>query len=215
MYPRCALSAARRCFRSMRIFAVRYVAGAIHVAFDAFRVVVIPHAYVVRMSRTTNRRWTRTRRARDPDGYAEWLAGAQRRTRDRTLDKRYGIDADTFDALLAGQGGVCDMCGDVPPAGPRGLTAFHVDHDHDSGSVRAILCASCNWFLEYFERGWAEKAERYLSSHPTVPRSRIEALIARRGTLPTAPTLRPAADESPLRFAHRRDHDQLSLFRAA
>jgi hypothetical protein len=50
--------------------------------------------------------------------------------------RRYGIGADEFDALVVAQGGVCLICGRDNPE--------HVDHDHETGKVRGILCFTCN-----------------------------------------------------------------------
>ena len=41
--------------------------------------------------------------------------------------------------MLAAQGGGCAVCGDPP-----GRTALHVDHSHDTGAVRGLLCFRCN-----------------------------------------------------------------------
>ena len=62
--------------------------------------------------------------------------------REYHLRHRYGIDQAGFDALLAGQGGVCAICGAANPE--------HVDHDHRTGSVRGILCFNCNGGLGQF-----------------------------------------------------------------
>ena len=52
------------------------------------------------------------------------------------LKRRYGIGADEFDRLVELQGGVCPICGRENPE--------HVDHDHESGRVRGLLCMRCN-----------------------------------------------------------------------
>jgi hypothetical protein len=52
------------------------------------------------------------------------------------LKLRYGIGADEFDELVVQQGGVCAICGRPDPE--------HVDHDHETGAVRGILCFNCN-----------------------------------------------------------------------
>lgn len=38
--------------------------------------------------------------------------------------------------------GCCDICGTATPGGRFGN--WHIDHDHDTGQVRGILCAPCN-----------------------------------------------------------------------
>lgn len=80
----------------------------------------------------------------------------KRAMRDRHYRMTYGISADDFDALLAGQGGVCAIC-DVPdPA--------HLDHDHRTGEIRGILCVNCNQGLGKFGDDLAvlERAVAYL-----------------------------------------------------
>ena len=45
--------------------------------------------------------------------------------------------------MLAEQGGLCAICGVAPAA--------HVDHDHETGAVRALLCFNCNGGLGQFK----------------------------------------------------------------
>jgi hypothetical protein len=59
------------------------------------------------------------------------------------LKRRYGITAEEADALLEAQGGVCAICRTGPAA--------HVDHDHRTGAVRALLCFNCNGGLGQFK----------------------------------------------------------------
>lgn len=42
--------------------------------------------------------------------------------------------------MLAAQQGRCAICGREPRSGKH----LHVDHDHDTGRVRGLLCFSCN-----------------------------------------------------------------------
>ena len=52
------------------------------------------------------------------------------------LTGRYGIGADDVATMIDEQGGICPIC--------RGREPTHVDHDHTTGKVRAILCGPCN-----------------------------------------------------------------------
>lgn len=42
--------------------------------------------------------------------------------------------------MVASQGGVCRICANKPPNGKR----LCVDHDHETGAVRGLLCQKCN-----------------------------------------------------------------------
>ncbi|UIW13254.1 HNH endonuclease [Arthrobacter phage Crewmate] len=68
-------------------------------------------------------------------------------TLDRQQAARYGVTVDHVEALKAAQGGKCAICGTDEPGG-RGR--WHVDHDHESGAVRGLLCHHCNLGLGHF-----------------------------------------------------------------
>ncbi|MEX2551612.1 MAG: endonuclease VII domain-containing protein [Actinomycetota bacterium] len=57
--------------------------------------------------------------------------------------RRYGIDTKAFQEMIQNQNGKCALCLTKP--------AKHLDHDHGSGKVRAVLCFSCNRGLGKFE----------------------------------------------------------------
>lgn len=52
--------------------------------------------------------------------------------------RRYGITPAEYDRLLEEQAGRCRVCA----AEPDGV--LDVDHDHDTGAVRGLLCRRCN-----------------------------------------------------------------------
>ena len=66
------------------------------------------------------------------------------------LRTRYGITIDQYNVMLEAQGGRCTLCGSTPnPNGVRAASCLHVDHDHVTGAVRALLCNECNRGLGY------------------------------------------------------------------
>lgn len=76
--------------------------------------------------------------------------------RDQNLQTRYGISRADYDAMLEKQGGTCGLCG-----GPMARPV--VDHCHQTGKVRGILCHPCNIKLPTVEdMGWVMLAWAYL-----------------------------------------------------
>lgn len=55
----------------------------------------------------------------------------------------YSITADEFDTLLAKQGGRCAICRTHPRQDSR-IKRLALDHDHETGQVRGLLCNRCN-----------------------------------------------------------------------
>jgi len=60
----------------------------------------------------------------------------------RNALSKYGLTPETWEDLFNSQGRKCASCGDPEPA--EGEKRFHVDHDHDTGETRKILCHGCN-----------------------------------------------------------------------
>ena len=56
---------------------------------------------------------------------------------DARLRNRYGLTADAYEVMLLAQSGRCAACTDP-------MTTPQVDHSHDTGRVRELLCGDCN-----------------------------------------------------------------------
>ncbi len=81
--------------------------------------------------------------------------------RSGNLRWKYGITEDEFVMLEQAQGGVCAICGELERVQRRGrVRRLSVDHDHDSGRVRGLLCHSCNAVLGML-RDDPERIARY------------------------------------------------------
>jgi len=60
------------------------------------------------------------------------------------LKRKHGMTLEKFEDLLASQGGVCAICGEVPHR-------THLDHSHTTGRIRGILCYRCNIGIGYLQ----------------------------------------------------------------
>lgn len=69
-------------------------------------------------------------------------------TRHYHLTRRYGITAEEADALIEEQGGLCAICQRVP--NQKYKNPWHIDHNHETGKVRGMLCHQCNTALGNF-----------------------------------------------------------------
>lgn len=74
-------------------------------------------------------------RERDPEG--RWAYNIKR---------WYGIEPEDYYRMLEEQDGCCALCSSDSPNGKR-LTKFHIDHCHETGKVRGLLCGKCNTFI--------------------------------------------------------------------
>lgn len=70
--------------------------------------------------------------------------------RRKGLARRYGMTIEQYDAMSEAQGGVCAIC-KREPEGTSRWGRLHVDHDHDTGEIRGLLCAPCNTALGKFK----------------------------------------------------------------
>ncbi|WP_329023744.1 endonuclease VII domain-containing protein [Streptomyces sp. NBC_00890] len=79
--------------------------------------------------------WERNRSS--SDGWASYCRPCRaERNRVAYFQRKYGLSPAEVDELIAAQQGVCCICLTAP--------AEHVDHCHQTGRVRGVLCFSCN-----------------------------------------------------------------------
>lgn len=67
------------------------------------------------------------------------------------LRKKYGLEVDEYEALLDSQDRKCAICGkqDGGKGARQSRDRLCVDHDHDTGAIRAMLCNNCNAGIGY------------------------------------------------------------------
>lgn len=68
----------------------------------------------------------------------------KRRYKDQWLKKLYGITIDDFEEMLVAQNYKCAICeSEISLFGNK----TNVDHCHNTGKVRGLLCSGCNTLL--------------------------------------------------------------------
>jgi hypothetical protein len=109
-----------------------------------------------RKNREKVREYARNHYWRDPEKSRRRAKDSKSKGHGRTywLKYRYGLSPDEYEEMAAHQGGVCAICEqaettlDYRTQQPRRLS---VDHDHETGAVRALLCRRCNHMLGLME----------------------------------------------------------------
>ena len=88
------------------------------------------------------------------EGYKRRLAEDPERVRKISRESRmrnrrrqtYGVTNEEFEEMCEAQGGICAICQREP--GQLGLC---IDHDHETGEVRGVICSPCNSGLGLFQ----------------------------------------------------------------
>lgn len=88
-----------------------------------------------------------------------------RKHHDTILRKKYGIGLHQYQSILEAQQGACGICG------KKNWRNLAIDHNHQTGDVRGLLCSTCNTGLGQFQDSvdLLEKAIEYLKRQFTVP----------------------------------------------
>ena len=90
------------------------------------------------------------------DAISQWRRDHPDYERSYRLGYAYGVTPEWYEQKLEEQGGKCAVCGSTG-YGSKAVSVFCVDHDHDTGKVRGLLCVGCNVALER----WKEMPERF------------------------------------------------------
>ena len=77
------------------------------------------------------------------------------RERERNLVRNgYGITLAEYDEMVEVQGGLCAVCHQPETYTYKGtVRSLAIDHDHESGRLRDLLCARCNLLIGQIEAG--------------------------------------------------------------
>lgn len=60
--------------------------------------------------------------------------------------KKYDLTLADYNVIFEQQGGICAICGqpELATAGFGVPKSLAVDHNHETGQVRGLLCSACN-----------------------------------------------------------------------
>lgn len=87
------------------------------------------------------------------------------RIRETKYKMKYGVDLEQFDRMREEQEYRCYICSSHEVDNRHKV--LYIDHDHDTGEVRKLLCSKCNQGLGLFKDspGLLDTAATYLRLH--------------------------------------------------
>ncbi len=83
-----------------------------------------------------NRSWNKKHRKERNKRRRAWHAINPEKTREYNHKRMYNLSADTYRTMLQDQNNSCASCGESKK--------LQIDHDHETGQVRGLLCGDCN-----------------------------------------------------------------------
>lgn len=101
-----------------------------------------------------------------PDGLAHWCKSCQgaatAASQKKALPRKYGITMEDYESMVERQGGRCAICLSDNPG--RTKSVWCIDHDHETGQVRGLLCGDCNTGIALLKENLANftRAQVYL-----------------------------------------------------
>jgi hypothetical protein len=75
---------------------------------------------------------------------AIWRRDQKDYSRNRTLQKKYGLSTIDYEEMYKKQNGECKIC-------RKSFPRLSVDHNHKNGKIRGLLCIKCNAALGSFQ----------------------------------------------------------------
>lgn len=103
--------------------------------------------------------------------------------RDRRIEKKYRVSPADLEAMLNKQDDACAIC--TTPFGDLPVDRYNVDHDHNTGQVRGLLCQRCNQALGMMEDDPVklDRAAQYLRLRAVTPILASKPIVTMAGIL--------------------------------
>lgn len=101
----------------------------------------------------------------NPDYWSNWQkTESGRRSRKKVRLNSYKLSQDKYELMMKAQSGACKICGKSSGWKANGGNLV-IDHCHETGSVRGLLCPPCNRGLGQFEDNaeYLRKAAFYIA----------------------------------------------------
>ncbi len=119
----------------------------------------------------SNSNWVEATRSATTENYKqvrntymkEWRENNPDKVKANRLKQYFGISLEIYRGMLEAQGGLCAICREGEKAKNKATNetmALCVDHNHETGEVRGLLCINCNKGIGHLK----DDAERVMSA---------------------------------------------------
>lgn len=103
------------------------------------------YSYCRQCNSARSRKWSEGNRDRRRATNKAWWAkqpDRREKAKEYTHRYKYGVEPEEYENLLHSQEGVCAIC--------LSSKSLRIDHNHETGEVRGLLCHGCNVALGHF-----------------------------------------------------------------
>lgn len=123
--------------------------------------------------RISHRKWVKKDLSRYNSKQLAWAnKNKEKRTyqaRSSYLRRKFDLTIEDVNKMVKEQDNKCAICGSlyeqiIDKLGRKKIN-FHIDHNHQTGEIRGLLCNDCNWGVGYFKDSVVllENTKKYLS----------------------------------------------------
>lgn len=116
--------------------------------------------------RAYDKAWHGAHREKMLVDHKTYYAAHKDELKDAYLRREYGITLEQYRAMFEAQAGACAICGK-----PENGRVLAIDHNHETGEVRGLLCGTCNLALgvvEHYLPGALAYLAKYAPCHELV-----------------------------------------------
>jgi len=109
-----------------------------------------------RNNRDRVKEWVREDKAKTPEKYRKWQSDHYKRNPsgylDRTIAGRLKVNIDSYKQMFVDQNNKCAICNQEEIRQFKGKQMrLCLDHDHETGQIRQLLCHDCNTGIGKFK----------------------------------------------------------------
>jgi hypothetical protein len=94
-----------------------------------------------------NKEWIKSRRRDRDKGNKEKRS---KQYKSYALRKKYGLTIEQFEQMKTAQQNRCAICGNIF----KNSLDTNIDHDHETGKTRQLLCSKCNFALGMLDENY-------------------------------------------------------------